>query len=345
MSKIRNLATGNLGDIAKQQHRDQYATPLNGSSVGSGGQRFYGTGKLSVENEGLYVKGVANISGTLNGSGTFNWTGDVNVTGPTKLGGNTTVSGKLDVTGAMATKSTLSVEGITTLKNDLRVVSGGKVTVGGMTLDPTAEGGSIIFSGGGGVQGQGGTYAAKGAGNAGFISNTTASVFAGASQVDVKNASIDLTSPRVNVSGNLWLSNILNITSAANMHVSATGAVYRSTSAARFKIDPQPMDLPDSLLEVPVKAWIDLGHAEAYAELYDAPHPRTELQSLIMDDLSMERVPGIVAEEVEAAGGHAFVTYGMDGSVEGVAYDRLALARTEILARQVKQLQEQLHAA
>lgn len=181
MGKINDLSQGNLGEIARQQHRDQYATPLNGSSVGSGGMRFYGEGSLRVENEGLIVTGVASISGSLSVTGTLTqagtstftgttrftgqtdiWgpltvtgetdldgpttiTGALTVTGLTKLNGDTTVAGKLDVTGAMATKGTLSVEGVTTLKNDLRVEGGGKITAGQMTINPTANGGSIQF--------------------------------------------------------------------------------------------------------------------------------------------------------------------------------------------------------
>lgn len=336
MTKINNLAQGNLGDVARQQHRDRYATPLNGSSVGSGGQRFYGTGRLTVENEGLYVVGVANISGTLAGDGTLNWSGDVNVTGPTSLDGPTDVGGALTVDG------TMDIKGKSTLQNDLDVTSGGKIKVGGMTLDPTANGGSVVFSGGGGVQGQAGVTAIKGAGNAGVIMNDYVSVFAGASTLDVRSAGITATG-NTTFSGYLIATGLTETTAAANMFVQANGWIYKSTSAAKFKIDPAPMDLPDSLLEVPVKSWIDLGSAEAYAALYTAPHPRTELQSQIMDGINLTRVPGIVAEEVEAAGGEAFVTYDIDGTIEGVSYDRLALARTEILARKVKRLESSMN--
>ena len=90
---------------------------------------------------------------------------------------------------------------------------------------------------------------------------------------------------------------------------------YLVSSAARYKIDPQPMDLPDSLLDVPVKDWWDNGE-------YD----RGE---------AVRRVPGVIAEEVEAAGGGTFVTYDEDGTIQGVAYDRYALARTEVLARKL----------
>jgi hypothetical protein len=52
----------------------------------------------------------------------------------------------------MKTTGALSVEGVTTLKNDLNVTTG-KVKAGGMTLDPGLNGGSLQFSGGGYVSG------------------------------------------------------------------------------------------------------------------------------------------------------------------------------------------------
>lgn len=228
MSKIRNLATGNLGDIAKQQHRDQYATPLNGSSVGSGGQRFYGTGKLTVENEGLYVNGTANISGTLSVTGTSTFTGTTNLNGPTnvagaftvtgltKLNGDTTVGGKIDVTGAMATKGTLSVEGVTTLKSDLNVTSGGKITVGNTILSPSATNGGVEFASGGGVGGNGGTVAMRGSSNAGFLAAASASVFAGSRQFTVSGTGYNFAS-------------VPTTTLAANVYMDASGNLFRKT--------------------------------------------------------------------------------------------------------------------
>lgn len=196
MARVNNLKDGNLGEAKRQQRRDQYSTPLNGSSVGHGGQRFYGTGRLTVQNEGLFVTGVASIAGTLSVDGTSRFSGQTfiygplevtgstildgptdvggafTVTGETKLNGNTTVGGNLELVsgglfkagateirpdgsakfglfdiaanGNLRSKGMLDIEGVTTLKADLNVTTGGKIKAGGMTIDP-AEGGKISF--------------------------------------------------------------------------------------------------------------------------------------------------------------------------------------------------------
>lgn len=245
MSKIIDLKQGNLGDMKRQQHRDRYATPLNGSSVGSGGMRFYGEGRLTVENEGLYVVGTANISGLLNVTGTSTFTGDTSMNGPTDvagtftvtgpttldgvtdIGGATTITGTLDVTGAMATKGTLSVEGVTTVKSDLNVTAGGKINVGGMSLDPTDQGGSVAFAGGpriGASAGSLGIIDGTGEGGAQlYIGGGVASLHGGGSVLGVESAG-------VTVSGNLIAANLPTTTQKANLYVDSNGRIHRSTA-------------------------------------------------------------------------------------------------------------------
>jgi hypothetical protein len=63
--------------------------------------------------------------------------------------------------------------------------------------------------------------------------------------------------------------------------------------------------------------------------------PMTEQQDREFRALSLERIPGAIAEDVEAAGGDRFVVRGLDGQVESLMYDRFALARTEILKARV----------
>ena len=122
-------------------------------------------------------------------------------------------------------------------------------------------------------------------------------------------------------------------TQASNVVISF-GILMRSTSAARYKIDPQPMNLPDSLLAVPVEDWWDREEVERHTLLTNGPHPLTEEQATELEHLAIKRVPGSIAEKVAAAGGDAFVIY-KDGQVDGLAYDRYALARTEVLKRQL----------
>jgi hypothetical protein len=121
---------------------------------------------------------------------------------------------------------------------------------------------------------------------------------------------------------NITAPNLPTTSGTANILVTSGGVFQKITSARRFKIDPQPMQLSDALLDVPVKAWIDKGARE---------RGETDL-----------RIPGVIAEEVEAAGGETFVGYGLDGRVESVLYDRLALARTQILAERLDKANQKI---
>jgi hypothetical protein len=127
-----------------------------------------------------------------------------------------------------------------------------------------------------------------------------------------------------------------SISNAANLFLQTDGNVFKSTSASKFKILPEVMSLDDRLLdEVAVKDWIDKGSAERYADTFNQPRPWTEQQDREFQALSIARVPGAIAEDVVAAGGEAFVGRDLNGELESLMYERLALARTEILKRRV----------
>lgn len=132
----------------------------------------------------------------------------------------------------------------------------------------------------------------------------------------------------------------------ANAHISVGGSIpgtiYLSSSASRYKLDQQVMDLPDELLDIPVKDWIDRAQHEEWERLADLG-VRDEGQQAVFEK-ALRRIPGMVAEDVEAVD-FRFAIYGEDGQVEGLAYERLANARTAVLKRQVDELREQLAAA
>lgn len=188
-------------------------TTLSGSTTIAGPTGI--TGALTVQGATsvtgpLTVTGVTKLNGTTDVGGAFTVTGDTKlngktdvggaftVTGLTKLQGNTTVSGTLDVTGAMATKSTLSVEGVTTLKNDLNVITGGKIKVGALTIEPIA-GGQLNFTGG----------AISRSASFGMLANDAIAV--------------ELAAPVVKLTGpNIQIPNLPATTSAANVYYDAT---------------------------------------------------------------------------------------------------------------------------
>lgn len=275
MAKIDDITRGEFQDILRRIRQLEYATPLNGSSVGSGGMRFYGSGTLTVENEGLYVIGVANISGTLTGNGALNWsgtttlsgattlagptgvTGTFTVQGVTKLNGATTVGGDFEIVsgglfragateirpdgsakfgtlniesdgtltsgefelnpdgsakfglfevaanGDLVSKGTLDIEGVTTLKNDLNVTTGGTISVGAMTLNPSAGGGRIEFDNGSVLSGGTGMTLADGGASASLTLANIAVLTGQGSAVTASLSGIQLTGPLTTVSGRL----------------------------------------------------------------------------------------------------------------------------------------------
>jgi hypothetical protein len=129
---------------------------------------------------------------------------------------------------------------------------------------------------------------------------------------------------------------------SANVWITTDGGMFRSTSASKYKILPEVMELPETLLDVDVKNWIDLAAAEEYSSFYDKPAPLSETDQQRFDAISLKRIPGAIAEDVLAAGGDAFVVYGEDGEVEGLMYDRLALAQIKLLQQRGEVLAETL---
>lgn len=140
------------------------------------------------------LNGVTTIAGNTNVTGDFTVTGPTDLNGVTTIAGDTTVTGDFTVNGPMKTTGTLDVEGITTLKATLNITSG-KIVASGLTIDPAVSGGSVVFAGGGGLQGTSGITLMKGFGNAGFLSSTMASMFAGPNSINVEAGVIDITGP------------------------------------------------------------------------------------------------------------------------------------------------------
>jgi hypothetical protein len=250
-------------------------------------------GPLSITRDQFRIGGTASMlfdaSGLLTIRGTCNGSGAWTWTGATNLNGPTTINGGFGVTGATTLAGPIAITGNATLSSTLTVT--GQITSGSTTLNSAGLSNSSIL----------------------FLTAPTVSCQGALTATGNVSAFSGLIAP-----------NLPTGSGTANVLVTSTGAFQKITSARRFKIDPQPLNLPDALLDVPVKAWIDKGARE-----------RGEL------DL---RIPGVIAEEVEAAGGETFVGYDPEGRVESVAYDRFALARTQILADRLNQATQTIEA-
>lgn len=117
--------------------RRQTIAALQNAAIGEDGLRFYEGGRATfMGGGGVEIQ----AGGFIDGIGDFSWTGD------------------------WALKGSGEITGKTTLKNDLEVLPGGKIKVGGMTIDPSDGGGSVVFSNGAKVRaGSGGVELAHGA--------------------------------------------------------------------------------------------------------------------------------------------------------------------------------------
>lgn len=185
MGALDDLNRSDIPEIFRRLRALETASPINNSSIGASGLRVYDGGVITIENGGLSVTGTATITGTLQADGTITFTGTFNQSGPTTFTGDTKLNGPTHINGATDIKGALSVEGASTLKGNLSVTGSGKITAGNTVIDPSASNGGFTFVTGGGVGGSGGNVVVKGTGNAGLITDTTAAVFAGASQVTV----------------------------------------------------------------------------------------------------------------------------------------------------------------
>lgn len=137
--------------------------------------------------------------------------------------------------------------------------------------------------------------------------------------------------------------------SAANMHIDQYGVIRKSTSAARFKADQRDAEVPDALLDLPVKTWIDRRSQQVMDDLDGVMGPLTRTDAEDLDAARQavaRRGFGVIAEDVEKVDPR-LATYDADGRVEGVAYDRFGPALIPIVRRQrdrIAELEKQVEA-
>jgi phage minor structural protein len=142
-------------------------------------------------------------------------------------------------------------------------------------------------------------------------------------------------------------------TNSANIHVfTSTGRFSRSTSSRRYKILEEPIkaEVTSRITALVPKNWYDKRSFEGYAEhLQRLEHGLESREDLDLPEI-IRRTPGLVAEDVEAAGLSEFVQYSEadengNRTVEGVMYDRLwvlMIPELKILQKKVKELERRL---
>ncbi len=117
-----------------------------------------------------------------------------------------------------------------------------------------------------------------------------------------------------------------------NVIVNQDGALVRSTSASKYKTDinrSYQTDYGKKLLSLPTATWVDKGQKERYQAGKRSIEP--------------EKYFGMIAEDLADAGLDLLVTRNTEGEIEGIQYDRIAVALIPVI-KELKSKIEKLEA-
>lgn len=115
--------------------------------------------------------------------------------------------------------------------------------------------------------------------------------------------------------------------------------VFWESSSRKYKVAEEPItttvpDLEERLLSVDAVTWYDKEDAEKYAALLDSEAEGAEPTQCSESGHDLARIPGVIAEDLHAAGLGLFVSYGEDGEPMSVSYDRIGPALIPIVRSQ-----------
>ncbi|MGQ0478103.1 phage tail protein [Lactiplantibacillus plantarum] len=108
---------------------------------------------------------------------------------------------------------------------------------------------------------------------------------------------------------------------APNVYVAQDGALLRSTSASKYKtniVRGHSVDYGKKLIQLPTATWIDKASLKRYNEDPSQPVPSLNY--------------GMIAEDLAAAGLEYLVVRNDEGELEGIQYDRIAVALLPLLS-------------
>jgi hypothetical protein len=310
MGAIDNVFSGEDRAQAQRQARSERAAPIGFSTISRGSLQI-------LSPEGLIVKGSMRVDGQCVGSGAWTWTGTTTLNGPVNIAGTQTVTGVLNVNGPWNLAGTGGITGAVactgnwTWTGQLLVNAGGKIVIAGspnMSIGPLGSGiGGITWGTTFPSLYSDGSSVAIGSGSTVYVTAGSAGC---ATVYGSKSIGVDATSH--------IMANPLTSGLAANVYTDpATGRIYRSTSALRYKKNIRTIKHDPRLLH--------------------------KVSVVLFDDRDTEHkdIPGVIAEVVAKNGGEPYVRRGPDGKIETVLYERLALARTAILASENTDLRAQ----
>lgn len=123
--------------------------------------------------------------------------------------------------------------------------------------------------------------------------------------------------------------------SAANVTITSSGTLGRSTSASKYKLNiSEIMDAEDlglKLLTVIPKYWFDKSNSEL------AARDMTEGGLCDIDPITLNPHYGLIAEDLRGAGLDAFISTNYEtGEIEGIEYDRLWVTLIPLLRKLVE---------
>ncbi|MDR6867689.1 hypothetical protein J2Y69_002293 [Microbacterium resistens] len=154
-----------IEDLIRNMVASAVATLQNGS-LGRDGLRFYGGARLTITDGGgidIVDTGYINIDGDITGIGDFVWEGLFRQKGDSVFEGPVTITGP---DGTLTVEKETLLKALTKILANLQVENGGKVivgaggsvivldgttgkfTAGNLTIDPSANGGSMKFTSG-----------------------------------------------------------------------------------------------------------------------------------------------------------------------------------------------------
>jgi phage minor structural protein len=121
----------------------------------------------------------------------------------------------------------------------------------------------------------------------------------------------------------------MTTSSSPNVFVASDGALVRSTSASKYKVNikrDRSTELAERLLTLPTAHWLDKAAMQRFAAGEQTERPQSNF--------------GLIAEDLEAAGLEDLVVRGPDGELEGIQYDRIAAALLPLLAQMKTEIDE-----
>lgn len=114
--------------------------------------------------------------------------------------------------------------------------------------------------------------------------------------------------------------------SSANVYMSPTGFVYRSTSSRRYKTHIRPLEVdPKAILRAEPSSWLDKGNLSRW----NLDHE---------EGVFPLRDVGFIAEQLDEVGLSDFVLFDDEGRPDAIAYDRLTAAIVPLLREQEDRL-------